>query len=62
VAALLIFIAANSIVKPINKAVAGLKDIAQGEGDLTMRLAVTSKDEVGELANGSTPSSTSCKQ
>lgn len=49
-AALLIFIAANSIVKPINKAVAGLKDIAQGEGDLTMRLAVTSKDEVGELA------------
>jgi len=49
-AAILIFFAANSIVGPINKAVAGLKDIAQGEGDLTMRLAVTSKDEVGELA------------
>ncbi|WP_028319247.1 methyl-accepting chemotaxis protein [Desulfobulbus elongatus] len=49
-AALLIFFAANSIVRPINKAVAGLQDIAQGEGDLTMRLAVTSKDEVGELA------------
>ncbi len=49
-AALLILFAANSIVRPINKAVAGLKDIAQGEGDLTMRLEVTSKDEVGELA------------
>ncbi len=49
-AALLIFLAATSITKPINMAVAGLKDIAQGEGDLTMRLAITSKDEVGELA------------
>ncbi|ADW17293.1 methyl-accepting chemotaxis sensory transducer with Cache sensor [Desulfobulbus propionicus DSM 2032] len=49
-AAVLIFLAATAITKPINKAVEGLKDIAQGEGDLTMRLAVTSKDEVGELA------------
>ncbi len=49
-AAVLIFFAANSIVGPINKAVAGLKDIAQGEGDLTLRLAVASKDEVGDLA------------
>jgi methyl-accepting chemotaxis protein len=46
----IVFLAASSITRPINKAVAGLKDIAQGEGDLTMRLAVTSKDEVGELA------------
>ena len=42
--------AARSIVRPINAAVAGLKDIAQGEGDLTMRLQVSSRDEVGELA------------
>ena len=49
-AGVLIYFAANSIVRPINKAVAGLKDIAQGEGDLTMRLAVTTNDEVGELA------------
>ena len=48
--AVIVFIAASAIIKPINKAVASLKDIAQGEGDLTMRLAVTSKDEVGELA------------
>jgi len=38
------------IVKPITKVAAGLKDIAQGEGDLTVRLAVTSEDEVGELS------------
>jgi methyl-accepting chemotaxis protein len=40
---------ANTIVRPINNAVASLKDIAQGEGDLTMRLDARSKDEVGEL-------------
>ena len=36
--------------KPINEIVAGLKDIAEGEGDLTKRLNVVSNDEVGELA------------
>jgi len=50
VTSLVIFMAATAIIRPINQAVAGLKDIAQGEGDLTMRLAVTTKDEVGELA------------
>ena len=49
-ATLLVFLAATSIIRPINRAIAGLKDIAQGEGDLTMRLSITSKDEVGELA------------
>ncbi len=48
---LVVMFAARTIVRPINAAVAGLKDIAQGEGDLTMRLKVASKDEVGELAN-----------
>jgi methyl-accepting chemotaxis protein len=38
------------ITKPIAKVAAGLKDIAQGEGDLTVRLTVTSEDEVGELS------------
>lgn len=47
---IIIVFASRSIVRPINMAVEGLKDIAQGEGDLTMRLPVTSKDEVGELA------------
>ncbi len=45
-----IFFASKKITKPINEAVAGLKDIAEGEGDLTMRLKVQSKDEVGEMA------------
>ena len=45
-----VFFAATSIIRPINKAVDGLKDIAEGEGDLTMRLVVTSNDEIGELA------------
>lgn len=40
---------ASTITKPINNAVASLKDIAEGEGDLTMRLAAQSADEVGEL-------------
>ena len=46
----LIFFASKGITNPINKAVEGLKDIAEGEGDLTMRLNVSSKDEVGEMA------------
>ncbi|HBG18244.1 MAG TPA: methyl-accepting chemotaxis protein [Desulfobulbaceae bacterium] len=40
---------AGLIVKPINQAIINLKDIAQGEGDLTMRLNAKSKDEIGEL-------------
>ena len=46
----LVVIASMAIVRPINQAVAGLKDIAEGEGDLTMRLQVKTKDEVGEMA------------
>ena len=41
---------ANSIIKPINSVVNGLKDVAEGEGDLTKRLEVKSGGEVGELA------------
>ncbi len=50
IVAFLIVLVSRGITKPINSAVEGLKDIAQGEGDLTMRLKVTSKDEIGELA------------
>ncbi len=51
VTAVLVSIAAIAIVKPLNSAVEGLKDIAEGEGDLTMRLQVTSKDEIGDMAH-----------
>ena len=39
----------NLIIKPLNRAIGSLKDIAEGEGDLTMRLDAKSKDEIGEL-------------
>jgi methyl-accepting chemotaxis protein len=49
-AGLIIYVIANSVAKPINRVVDGLKDAAEGEGDLTKRLVVSSKDEVGDLA------------
>lgn len=58
IAALVILIASvaitifmgNSITRPLQMAIAMLKDIAEGNGDLTKRLNLQSKDEVGELA------------
>ncbi|MBL7648108.1 MAG: Cache 3/Cache 2 fusion domain-containing protein [Candidatus Hydrogenedentes bacterium] len=38
------------ISRPLAAAAAMLKDIAQGEGDLTRRLEIQTKDEVGEMA------------
>ena len=49
-AALVIFFIAGMIARSVNQVVEGLKDTAQGEGDLTQRLAVKTKDEVGSLA------------
>ncbi|MBI9089985.1 MAG: methyl-accepting chemotaxis protein [Desulfobacterium sp.] len=43
------FFVAGSLVKPINAAIFGLKDIAEEEGDLTMRLQASTRDEIGEL-------------
>ncbi|WP_419657974.1 methyl-accepting chemotaxis protein [Desulfosarcina variabilis] len=45
-----LFLSARSVTGPINRTVLMLKDIAQGEGDLTKRLDVLKKDEIGELA------------
>jgi methyl-accepting chemotaxis protein len=42
---------ARSAVIPIRRVVDGLSQVASGEGDLTSRLAVTSRDEVGLLAS-----------
>jgi len=49
-AAVIVYVIAAKIVKPINEVVLGLKDAAEGEGDLTKRLEVKNRDEVGELA------------
>ncbi len=43
-------IAGAIIVNPVKQVVAGLNDIAKGEGDTTKRLEVTTTDEIGELA------------
>jgi len=43
-------ISAGQIINPVLKVSEGLKDIVQGEGNLTTRLAVKNDDEVGELA------------
>ena len=42
---------ARSISRPLAETVDLLRDIAEGEGDLTKRLTVQSKDEIGELAS-----------
>lgn len=40
----------RSILMPVRSCVNLLKDISEGEGDLTKRLPVNSKDEIGQLA------------
>ncbi|RPH38402.1 MAG: methyl-accepting chemotaxis protein, partial [Desulfobulbaceae bacterium] len=43
------FFVARGIARPVQDAVNRLRDIAEGEGDLTMRLESTSSDEIGEM-------------
>jgi methyl-accepting chemotaxis protein len=49
-AVVIIYIALSTVTKPIVKVADTLKDISEGEGDLTRSIAVSSKDEVGDLA------------
>ncbi len=42
---------AQRIVRPLKQTAAALKDISEGEGDLTKRLAVDTRDEVGDVAD-----------
>jgi methyl-accepting chemotaxis protein len=46
----IIFLVSLFVIKPINAVVEGLKDIAQGQGDLTKPLEIKTQDELGELA------------
>jgi len=46
----LLWYAAGGVSRPIRSTVDMLKDIAEGEGDLTKRLEVKGEDEVGEMA------------
>jgi methyl-accepting chemotaxis protein len=45
------FLLRHQISRPIDRLVALAKDIAEGEGDLTKRLTVQNRDEIGELAH-----------
>jgi len=45
------FITVKAITGPINQVRSQMEDIAQGEGDLTIRLKVKGQDEVADLAN-----------
>ena len=44
------FLVRRSITAPVDDLVVMSKDIAQGEGDLTKRIKVTGKDELGDLS------------
>jgi methyl-accepting chemotaxis protein len=50
VTTVIIFLIAGSITKPIVFVTNTLKDISEGEGDLTKQININSKDEVGDLA------------
>ena len=47
---LIVYPVINGVTKPIVVVTNNLKEIAEGEGDLTRRLNIRSKDEVGDLA------------
>ena len=51
VALIIVFFVAREMVKPIAVTVDALKNIAQGEGDLTVRLPVSGNDEITDLSN-----------
>ncbi|MGD9947908.1 MAG: methyl-accepting chemotaxis protein [Desulfobulbus sp.] len=48
----IILLIAYGIVRGISRVAASFNDIAQGEGDLTRRLEITSNDEIGALGKG----------
>ncbi|UTY34263.1 methyl-accepting chemotaxis protein [Treponema putidum] len=50
-ALLIVYFVARAMIKPVNVVVDALKDIAHGEGDLTVRLPVHGNDEVTDLSN-----------
>ena len=51
VALVIVFFVAQTMVKPIGVTVEALKNIAQGEGDLTVRLPIHGNDEITDLSN-----------
>ena len=50
IALVIVFFVARAMIKPINVAVSALQNIAQEEGDLTVRLPVQGNDEITDMA------------
>ncbi|MGP1563873.1 MAG: methyl-accepting chemotaxis protein [Treponema sp.] len=50
IAVAVVYVIARMLVKPIQTTVTALKDIAQGDGDLTVRLSVHGNDEITDLS------------
>ena len=50
VALIIVYFIARKMVQPVQTAVSALKGIAQGEGDLTVRLPIIGNDEVTDLS------------
>ncbi|MDR1637116.1 MAG: methyl-accepting chemotaxis protein, partial [Treponema sp.] len=50
ITAVVIFFVSGNIAKPIVKVAFTLKDISEGEGDLTKTVVINSKDEIGDMA------------
>jgi methyl-accepting chemotaxis protein len=48
--AVVVFFVSNNIAKPITNVALTLKDISEGEGDLTRTISINSNDEIGDLA------------
>ena len=51
IAVVVVYVTARMIVKPIETTVIALKNIAQGDGDLTVRLPIHGNDEITDLSN-----------
>ncbi|MCL2442598.1 MAG: methyl-accepting chemotaxis protein, partial [Treponema sp.] len=49
--AIILFLIFNNVTRPIVKVTNTLKDISEGEGDLTHSIVIHSKDEIGSLAH-----------
>lgn len=47
---LVTFLSSRQIISALKRLIKNLKDISEGEGDLTKRLEVTSHDEIGDMA------------
>ena len=50
VALIIVYFVARAMVKPVQTVVSALQNIAQGEGDLTVRLPIHGNDEVTDLS------------